>query len=130
MSNKPYNYLKMKYRSLNSVEPINKPDYSKKIIFNLEDFVQSGHLLQVVTIPPQTKQRVHTHIKQTEVFYVLGGTATLTINGIEYQAKYGDAFICSPGDKHNLWNKTDERFEILVFKINLQKDDEDTDWEQ
>ncbi len=118
----------MKYSSLSKVEPIIKPDYSKKILFNLEDFTQSGHLLQVVTIPPQTKQRVHFHNKQTEVFYVLKGSALLTINDTEYQTKPGDAFICSPGDKHNLWNQSEENFEILVFKIDLQSNDEDTEW--
>ena len=55
----------MKYNSLSKVVPIVKPDYSKKILFNPEDFIQPGHLLQVVTIPPQTKQRVHYHHKQT-----------------------------------------------------------------
>lgn len=119
----------MKHQALSAVNPIVKPDYSKKILFNPEDFIQPGHLLQVVTIPPQTKQRVHYHHKQTEVFYVLSGEALLTINNIEYVTKPGDAFICSPGDKHNLWNKSQEKYEILVFKIDLQKNDEDTEWE-
>lgn len=119
----------MKYNSLSKVKPIIKPDYSKKILFNPDDFVQPGHLLQVVTIPPKTKQRIHFHHKQTEVFYVLFGTAILTINDAEYQTTPGDAFICSPGDRHNLWNQSDENYEILVFKIDLQSNDEDTEWE-
>lgn len=119
----------MKHNSLSKLKPIIKPDYSKKILFNPVDFVQPGYLLQVVTIPPKTKQRIHFHHKQTEVFYVLFGTAQLTINDAEYQTKPGDAFICSPGDKHNLWNQSDENYEILVFKINFQSNDEDTKWE-
>jgi len=61
----------MKYASTQQGNEIIKKDYRKKIIFSLADFQEKGHLLQVVTIPPQTKQRLHSHNKQTEVFYIL-----------------------------------------------------------
>ena len=118
----------MKYRSSDEGELIKKKDYSKKIIFPAKDFQNKDHLLQVVTIPPKTKQRQHFHHKQTEVFYILEGTTTIIINDKEYQAKPGDAFICSPGDKHNLWNKTDRKFKLVVFKINLPQKNYDICW--
>ena len=118
----------MKYRSSTEGKDIVKADYRKRIIFSLEDFAEKGHLLQVVTIPPNTRQRMHAHHKQTEVFYILEGEATLTFNGIEYPARAGDAFICSPGDAHNVWNQTDREFRIVVFKINLPEEGEDSTW--
>lgn len=33
--------------------------------------------------------------------------------------EFGDALIDSPGDVHNLWNKTKEEFRLVVLKINL-----------
>ena len=80
------------------------------MIFSLDDFDEAGHLLQVVTIPPDTRQRMHSHGLQTEVFYILEGQATITINQVDYLAGPGDAFICSPGDLHNIWNKSKENF--------------------
>lgn len=118
----------MKYRPSNEGEVIVKKDYRKKIIFSLDDFDEKGHLLQVVTIPPHTRQRRHYHEKQTEVFYILDGEATITINGTDYPARPGDAFICSPGDVHNVWNKTDQDFRLVVFKINLPEQGEDSRW--
>lgn len=118
----------MKYKPQAEGETIVKKDYSKKIIFSLSDFEEPGHLLQTVTIPSQTRQRIHSHNKQTEVWYVLEGETEITINGKIFLAKRGDAFICPPGDKHNLWNKTDKDFKVLVFKINLPENDEDTNW--
>ena len=105
-----------------------KPDYRKKIIFSPHDFDATGHLLQVVTIPPATRQRLHVHEKQTEVFYILDGQATLTINGVDYPANPGDAFICSPGDVHSVWTRTDRDFKLVVFKINLPVEGEDSIW--
>lgn len=120
----------MKYRSSHAGDEVVKKDYKKRIIFSLDDFDEKGHLLQVVTIPPNTRQRVHSHHKQTEVFYILEGETLITINGVDYPAKPGDAFICSPGDVHNLWNKTDREFRLVVFKINLPEEGEDTHWNE
>jgi quercetin dioxygenase-like cupin family protein len=118
----------MKYRPSTEGEEIVKKDYRKKIIFSLEDFDEKGHLLQVVTIPPQTRQRMHFHEEQTEVFYILEGEAAITINGVDYIARSGDAFICSPGDVHNLWNKTNQDFSLAVFKLNLPEEGQDSHW--
>ena len=118
----------MKYKPSTAGEEVVKPDYRKKIIFSLDDFDEKGHLLQVVTIPPETRQRLHSHNQQTEVFYILEGKATIRINDMDYPAKAGDAFICSPGDVHNVWNRADQDFRLVVFKINLPDEGEDSNW--
>lgn len=118
----------MKYRSSTEGREIVRQDYRKKIIFSPADFEEKGHLLQVVTIPPGTRQRLHFHHQQTEVFYILEGEAVITLNDVEYLARPGDAFICSPPDVHNVWNQTDREFRLVVFKINLPKEGEDSQW--
>ncbi|OGK62964.1 hypothetical protein A2334_01885 [Candidatus Roizmanbacteria bacterium RIFOXYB2_FULL_38_10] len=105
-----------------------KKDYSKQVIFSLKDFREKGHLMQVVTIPPHTRQRLHAHHVQTEVYYVLEGETLVSIDGKEHVAKPGDAFMTHPDDRHYLWNKSDRDFKLLVFKINYPEDSDDTDW--
>lgn len=119
----------MKYRSIGSAQEIIKKDYSKEILFTKEDFENNGHLLQIVTIPPHTKQRAHVHRTQTEVFYILEGEASIFMNSKEFISHSGDSFICEPGDKHFLWNKTGTIFKLVVFKINYPNNsEEDTEW--
>lgn len=117
----------MKYKPSGSGKRIDEEDYSKRVIFSTEDFEEEGHLLQVVTVPPRTKQRLHAHREQTEVFYILEGEALIRTSGEDFLAKPGDAFICNPGDGHSLWNQSDEDFKVIVFKINKLQED-DTDW--
>lgn len=119
----------MKYKVVSEGQIDTKKDYSKRIIFSLSDFLEKGHMLQTVTIPPNTKQRKHYHNIQTEVFYILDGETVININGSDYLAKPGDAFICEPKDKHYLWNKTDKEFKLVVFKINKIENSDDTVWE-
>jgi quercetin dioxygenase-like cupin family protein len=117
----------MKYRPAGSGEIVEEKDYGKTIIFSGDDFEAPGHLLQVVTVPPRTRQRLHLHREQTEVFYVLEGQALIALGGDEYLALPGDAFICSPGDRHSLWNQSDDDFRLVVFKIN-KPEEEDVVW--
>ncbi len=117
----------MKYRAAGSGEIVQEQDYSKIIIFSGEDFEAPGHLLQVVTVPPRTRQRLHLHREQTEVFYVLEGRALIEIGGEQYTVQPGDALICSPGDQHSLWNQSDYDFRLVVFKID-RPEGEDVVW--
>lgn len=118
----------MKYKTLSDGNTIVLKDYSKRIIFTNDDFIDKKHVLQIVTIPPQTKQRMHYHKKQTEVFYVIEGETVININGKDYVSKPGDAFICEPNDRHYLWNTSDKEFKLIVFKINKDKDSDDIEW--
>jgi mannose-6-phosphate isomerase-like protein (cupin superfamily) len=117
----------MKYRPAGLGKVVEEKDYSKTIIFSGDDFAEGGHLLQVVTVPPRTKQRLHLHKRQTEIFYVLEGRASIEIAGEEFDARAGDAFICTPGDRHSLWNQSDQDFRLIVFKIN-KPEEEDSVW--
>lgn len=117
----------MKYLKAGSGKLIKAQDYSKEILFKPEELPGHGHQLQTVTIPPRTKQREHSHNKETEVFYILEGICTIVINDEEFVAEKGDAFVCEPGDNHYFWNKTDEEFKLVVFKIDLP-DGDDTNW--
>ncbi|MCL4364571.1 cupin domain-containing protein [Patescibacteria group bacterium] len=115
----------MKYISAGGGREVVKKDYKKRIIFELEDFKEPGHLLQIVNNFAKTKQSYHHHKKQTEVWYILEGDAIWRINGVEYRVKPGDAFIINPGDKHQADNQSNKDMKVLVLKINFPKDDED-----
>jgi len=119
----------MKYQAEDAGIVTKAKDYSKKIIFSPGDFSRTGHLLQMVTIPPLTSQRSHYHHHQTEVFYVIRGRCSIFINSVEYNPQPGDAFICEPEDKHYLWNRSRKEFKLLVFKINFDPNKDDTVWE-
>lgn len=102
-------------------------DYSKWWLLTQEDFKFNGNLLQKVVIPANTKQRRHFHKIQTEVFYITKGLCTITVNGQDFEVAEGDSMICEPNDIHNLWNKSDKDFELVVFKINYPKENPESD---
>ncbi|MEM1579227.1 MAG: cupin domain-containing protein [Archaeoglobaceae archaeon] len=82
---------------------------------------------QIVEVKPKKEVGKHYHKKQTEVFAILGGEAIFGIGEKVYEAKTGDVFLCKPGEKHWVKNKSDQPFRILVFKFNFAEND--TFWE-
>ena len=118
----------MKYKSAIEGKYIVKKDYSKKIIFGLSDFQSKGHLFQEVIIPANTKQRNHYHLKQTELWYISQGEGHFFINNIDNLVKQGDTLMGGPRESHYVWNKSNQDLHILVFKIDMPENDEDTIW--
>lgn len=118
----------MKFRKASEGEEVQKKDYSKRVIFGLEDFDEKGHLMQIVTIPPSTRQRKHVHAIQTEVSYLLEGETSFFVNDQEFVMQVGDAIIHPKGETHFVWNKSDKSCKLLVFKINFPEGTDDTTW--
>lgn len=118
----------MKYIKSSNGKFVQKKDYSKKIILLPNDFQEKGHLLQMVIVPPNTKQRAHFHNKQIEVWYVLEGEAHFFLSNVDYFLKPGDTLMAGLKDVHYVWNKSDKEFRLLVFKTNLPENDDDTIW--
>jgi len=117
----------MKYRLKSDREVVVRHDYKKEIIFSPSDFVRPEFLLQILTIPPNTKQRLHFHKKQTEVYFVLEGKALVYVDKREFTAYPGDAFMSGPHEMHYLWNQSNKEFKLAVFKFDIPKE-EDTEW--
>jgi mannose-6-phosphate isomerase-like protein (cupin superfamily) len=52
--------------------------------------------------------------KEDEVYYVLGGTGKMTINGKEFPVKAGDAILTRPGSSHGLVQTGGEDLTLII----------------
>ena len=118
----------MKYKKLASLEKDVRKDYVKRVIFHTDELPGEGHMVQEVTIPPETRQRAHYHRRQTEIFFILEGESDIHIDGRRISAGPGDAFVCSPGEEHFVHNRSRNPFRLLVMKIERPGDSEDSVW--
>lgn len=100
--------------------------YYKKVLLKGGEIGAGGAILQKVRFPKGLKINPHFHRKQTEIFYVSGGSAVIEINGRKYKADERKMFIVRPDDLHSIDNsKGKEDFEIVVFKVNEPEDEND-----
>ena len=102
--------------------------YRKNRLLSAEALRQPGALLQVVQVPPGSHIPPHRHATSVEVYVVRRGECELIVNGERHTMRPGDVILMEPGDVHELINRGDEVFELLVFKTNAEEGDVTWEW--
>ena len=82
-----------------------------------EDLCSKGRLFSKITLNPGCSIGFHVHEKDSELFYILKGTAEYSDNGEIKTVIAGDVTICPPGEGHSVANKTDEVVEIIAVVV-------------
>lgn len=75
---------------------------------------------------------LHHHTEDTEIYYVLSGTAKITLDDEEIQAKPGMAFYMPANVKHRIENNGKEKF-VLLWVFDTPRDpyeDSTTVWDE
>jgi uncharacterized cupin superfamily protein len=71
--------------------------------------------LNLMTLQPRERGRVHAHERQEEVYLVLEGVLTLVVEGDEHRLVEGDAARVGPAVRRQLLNIGDQRVVLLAL---------------
>lgn len=74
-------------------------------------------------MPPDTAEQLHYHEKASQVFFILKGKATFTIDGIESVLKPEQGIEIKPGQKHFISNKENSDLEFILYSTPSTKND-------
>jgi mannose-6-phosphate isomerase-like protein (cupin superfamily) len=74
-------------------------------------------------MPPDTAELLHYHEKSTQVFFILKGRATFTIDGVESVLKPEQGIEIKPGQKHFISNKEQSDLEFILYSSPSTKND-------
>jgi quercetin dioxygenase-like cupin family protein len=70
--------------------------------------------LNVVTLAPGQRLRIHRHAHQEEVYVVIAGTLTLAVEGEERPLSVGDVGRVAPGIRRQLTNRERDRRCVVI----------------
>ena len=79
-----------------------------------EELNEKGRLFGKITLNPGCGIGFHVHEKDSELFYIMSGTAEYDDNGTITEVTAGDVTICPAGTGHSITNKTDEVVELVA----------------
>ncbi len=74
-------------------------------------------------MPPDTAEQLHYHKKSSQVFVILKGKATFTIDGVESVLKPEQGIEIKPGQKHFISNKENSDLEFILYSTPSTKND-------
>src|ERR1700748_177775 len=72
---------------------------------------------------PDTSEQLHYHENATQVFFILKGRATFTIDGVESMLKPEQGIEIKPGQKHFISNKEQSDLEFILYSSPSTKND-------
>ena len=82
-----------------------------------EELQGKGRLFSRITLEPGCSIGYHVHENESELFYIVKGSATYNDGGEEIQVGAGDVTIVEPGKGHGIANHTDETCEFVAVII-------------
>ena len=82
-----------------------------------EELCGKGRLFSRITLQPGCSIGWHVHEKDSELFYILKGTAEYSDNGNIVTVSAGDVTVCPPGEGHGIANRSDETVEFIAVIV-------------
>ncbi|MCD8021349.1 MAG: cupin domain-containing protein [Clostridiales bacterium] len=82
-----------------------------------EELNDKGRLFAKITLKPGCGIGYHVHEKDSEIFYIMKGTAEYSDNGEKKTVTAGDVTVCPAGTGHSITNTTDEIVELIAVIV-------------
>ena len=82
-----------------------------------EELCNKGRLFSKITLKSGCGIGFHVHEGDSELFYILKGTAEYNDNGEVKTVTAGDVTICPPGTGHGIENKSEETVELIAVIV-------------
>lgn len=60
---------------------------------------------------------IHQHLHESEIYFVLQGCGLYTDHDETYEIRAGEAVICLDGDKHGIFNQSEEDLVFVALVI-------------
>lgn len=76
-----------------------------------------GRLFGKIHLDPGCSIGYHIHEGESELFYILSGTAVYNDNGTEYEICAGDTAIVTSGNGHCIANRSDEPCDLVALIV-------------
>jgi len=82
-----------------------------------DELLNNARLFGTIVLEPDCGIGEHTHKFETEIFYVLEGSADYIDGGQLVRVDKGDVLICKPGESHAITNNYDETCKLIALIV-------------
>ncbi|WP_367180819.1 cupin domain-containing protein [uncultured Shewanella sp.] len=89
-------------------------------MWNKSDFLSHCDFIDRQVIPPNSTLGYHKHGNDEEMYIILEGSGTMTIEGQQVNIKKDDMIKNPPYGEHGLVNDSDANIDLLIIKFGLE----------
>ena len=77
----------------------------------------SSHSLAQIQIAPGKSSSLHYHKSSEEIYFILNGEGSMSLDGKEFTLIPGQACLIQPGEVHQISNQGDTELEFLAYCV-------------
>ena len=105
-----------------SHEDPDDPGVLKRVLATNANLIR-GQIMMVnwALLPIGNSFQPHYHEDMQEVFIVLNGTVTMTVNKQDHELAKGDAIVIDPREVHKMENTCEQDVEYIVFGVSTEE---------
>ena len=108
-------------KKINHNNWIKGKSYQKRIL--IENLKKNINLIEDVIVIPKGKIPCHKHEFTEEIFYITENSAIMIVDNQEFKVSLGDMIYINKGENHGFRNESNQKFKMIVFKINFKEGD-------
>lgn len=88
-----------------------------KMLMNGTHLVGPWNCVEFVVLTPGSSVGQHIHTRTEEIYYIISGEPTMTIDGAEYACRPGDVITAPIGTEHGIRNNGKDDVEFFVVEV-------------
>jgi mannose-6-phosphate isomerase-like protein (cupin superfamily) len=81
------------------------------------DFKAACNFVDYAVVPPNSSIGLHRHGENEELYLIIEGTGTMTVDDHIFKVKTGDLVVNRPGGQHGLTNDSTSDIKLFVIEI-------------
>ena len=93
-----------------------------RLLVDRDTFPKTPLTIAMVQYPPRAQGPFHSHRKTTEIYFVLSGELTSTVEGRRYRVKRGQLIYIPPGEEHRAANRGRGACRFMTINTPLAED--------
>lgn len=82
-----------------------------------QDLIKHSRMFSHIEVLANSSIGIHTHLKETEYYYILEGTGTVNEKDSSYTVSQGDLVITGDKESHSLINNSDKSIKLIALVI-------------
>ncbi len=87
------------------------------------DFKSKCNFIDYAVIPPNSSIGQHRHDNNEEIYLIIEGSGTMTVDDHAFRVKPGDLVVNRPQGQHGLYNDSTSDIKLFVIEIPCPIDD-------
>ena len=92
---------------------------SQRRVFEGADFDSLLTVIAFDTLPPGAEIGMHHHGGEEELYIIVAGEGTMTVDGTDTPIRAGDVALTKPGSSHSVRNTSTGDLQLIAIEVRL-----------